>query len=173
MKCKMSRTMLALVLAGGSLIAVSSAIAQTAAASQDSTAVSDQDIQLLRQDLRSQKKQLVAANLKLTDAEATKFWPVYDQYTTELATINNEKYAVIKDYTNNYGSLTDAQALSLLNRSLAVDEAVAKLRMKYVPIVTKVLPGTKTATFFQIDRRLTALIDIQLSSALPLIQNQK
>jgi len=173
MKCKTNKTMLAFVLAAASLLAVNSAMAQTAAASQDSAAVSDQDIQLLRQDLRSQKKQLIAANLKLTDAEATKFWPVYDQYAAELTTVNNQKYAVVKDYTNNYGSLTDAQALSLLNRSLAVDDAVAKLRTRYVPIVNKVLPGAKTATFFQIDRRLTMLIDIQLASALPLIQDQK
>jgi hypothetical protein len=69
--------------------------------------------------------------------------------------------------------MTDAQALSLMTRSLAVDDSVAKLRMKYVPIVNKVLPGAKTATFFQIDRRVTMLIDIQLASALPLIQDQK
>jgi len=172
MKCKTSKTMLAFVLAGASLLTATSAIAQ-AAASQDNAVVSDQDIQLLRQDLRSQKKQLVASNLKLTDAEATKFWPIYDQYTAELSTINNDKYAVIKEYTNNYGSMTDAQALSLMTRSLAVDDSVAKLRMKYVPIVNKVLPGAKTATFFQIDRRVTMLIDIQLASALPLIQDQK
>jgi hypothetical protein len=60
----------------------------------------------------------------------------------------------------------------LINRSLALDEALAQLRIKYVPIVNKVLPGTKTATFFQIDRRLTGLIDLQLTSEIPLVQQQ-
>lgn len=166
------KTLLAFVLAGTSLLATATAAAQ-AAASQDSPAISDQDVKLLREDLRSQKKQLIAANLNLTDTEATKFWPIYDQYVTELSAINNEKYAALKEYVNSYGSLTDAQALSLINRSLTVDQSVAALRIKYVPIVSKVLPGTKTATFFQIDRRLTALIDIQLASSLPLIQDQK
>jgi hypothetical protein len=166
------RFMLSLVLAGASLLAVSNSQAQTATG-QDTQVVSDQDIQLLRQDLRSNKKQLIAANLKLTDTEATKFWPIYDQYAAELTKINDDKYALIKEYSNNYGSLTDPQAISLITRSLTVDKAVAELRLKYVPIINKVLPGTKTATFFQIDRRLTSLIDIQLASALPLVQDQK
>jgi len=167
-----SKTMLAIVMAGVCLMSVPAARAQ-AAASSDNQTISDQDIQLLRQDLRSQKKQLVAANLKLTDTEATKIWPIYDQYVAELTKVNNDKYAAVKEYANNYGTLTDAQALDLTKRLLAVDNAVAQLRMKYVPIVNGVLPGVKTATFFQIDRRLTMLIDIQLASSLPLIQNQQ
>jgi hypothetical protein len=56
----------------------------------------DQDIDLLRKDIRSQKKQIIAANLQLTDTEAEKFWPLYDQYTAELVKINDAKYAAIK-----------------------------------------------------------------------------
>jgi hypothetical protein len=140
--------------------------------STDSPTVTDRDIQLLRQDVRSQKKQLVAANLTLTEAEATKFWPIYDQYAAEMTKIGDQKYALIKEYAQNFGSLTDAQAQSLLDRSLALDEAIAQLRIRYVPIVSKVLPGTKTASFFQIDRRLSALIALQLASQIPLVQDQ-
>jgi hypothetical protein len=171
-----TKAMLALVLAGLCMMSVPAAGAQAAgqaAASSDSQTVSDQDIQLLRQDLRSQKKQLIAANLKLTDTEATKFWPIYDQYVAELSKVNNDKYVVVKEYANNYGTLTDAQALDLTKRLLAVDNAVAQLRTKYVPIINGVLPGVKTATFFQIDRRLTMLIDIQLASSVPLVQSQQ
>jgi hypothetical protein len=160
-----------LVLGCMCLLAVPAVHAQ-AAASKDSSTVTDQDIQLLRQDLRSGKKQLVAANLTLTDAEATKFWPVYDQFSAELTKIGDQKYALIKEYAQNFGSLTDAQAQSLLNRSLALDEAIAQLRIKYVPIINKVLPGTKTATFFQIERRISTLIDLQFASQIPLVQEQ-
>ena len=128
---------------------------------------------MLRQDIRSKKKQTIAANLQLTDADATKFWPVYDQYTDELVKINNEKYAVIKEYADAWGTLKDDQALSLTNRALAVDEKVAQLRIKYVPIFSKVVAGSKVATFFQIERRVQALIDLQLSAQLPLVQAQQ
>lgn len=132
----------------------------------------DKDVSLLRQDVQSQKKQLIASNLQLTDTEATKFWPVYDQYTAELTKIGDQKYALIKEYADGYGNLTDGQALSLINRSLALDEQIAQLRSKYVPIVNKVLPGAKTATFFQMDRRVSALIDLQLAAAIPFVQDQ-
>jgi len=161
----------ALVLATAWIVGGPAGYAQSSG-STDSPTVTDRDIQLLRQDVRSQKKQLVAANLTLTEAEATKFWPIYDQYAAEMTKIGDQKYALIKEYAQNFGSLTDAQAQSLLDRSLALDEAIAQLRIKYVPIVSKVLPGTKTASFFQIDRRLSALIDLQLASQIPLVQDQ-
>src|SRR5580693_7895165 len=149
-----NKLMVALVLGCTCFAAVPCAHAQVAA-SKDSQTVTEQDVKLLRQDLRSQKKQLIAANLTLTDAESTKFWPVYDQFSAEMTTLGDQKYALIKEYAQNFGSLTDAQAQNLLNRSLALDAAATQLRIKYVPIVNKVLPGTKTATFFQMERRIS------------------
>ena len=150
--------------------AINKAFAQTATNSQSGI---DQNIQLLRQDIRSKKKQLVAANLNLTDTEATKFWPTYEQYTADLAKINDERVAVIKEYADNWGKMSDDQALSLTNRALAVERNVTDLRIRYVPMFSKVIPGTKVATFFQIDRRIQTLIDLQLSSQLPLLQDQQ
>jgi hypothetical protein len=161
----------ALVLASSWFLAVPLAHAQ-AAASKDTQTVSEQDIKLMRQDIRSQKKQLVAANLTLTDAEATKFWPVYDQYSVETTKLGDQRYALIKEYAQSFGSLTDDQAQSLIKRNLALDEAAVQLRIKYVPIISAVLPGQKTATFFQIDRRIAMLIDLQLASGVPLVQEQ-
>jgi hypothetical protein len=166
-----NKMMLVLALGCFSFLAVPAAHAQ-AAASKDGQTVTEQDVKLLRQDIRSQKKQLIAANLTLTDAESTKFWPIYDQFSAEMTTLGDQKYALIKEYAQNFGSLTDAQAQSLLNRSLALDEAATQLRIKYVPIVNKVLPGTKTATFFQMERRISTLIDLQVAAQIPLVQEQ-
>jgi hypothetical protein len=130
----------------------------------------DQDIELLRKDIRSQKKQLVAANMNLSDKEAEQFWPVYDQYTAELVKINDKKYAAIKQFAQSYDTLTDDQALELTRQSIEVDQSVAQLRQRYIPIFQKVLSGKKTALFFQLDRRLVMVIDMQLSSAVPLVQ---
>ena len=133
---------------------------------------SDQQMALLRKDIRSIKKQLIAANLTLTDAEATKFWPVYEQYSAEFGKINDTRTALIKEYADGYGSLSDQQADSLIRRWLDTDIAVSALRQKYVPIVRTVLPGKKAATFFQLDRRISMMIDLQLTSQLPLVQSQ-
>ena len=132
--------------------------------------VSERDLQLLRKDLRLQKKQIVAANVALTEVEAQKFWPIYDQYATELAKITDTKISLIKEYAANYAALTDAQAQSIMERWTAADDAVIQLRIKYISILQKVLPAKKAALFFQVDRRIGTLIDLQLASEIPLVE---
>jgi hypothetical protein len=128
----------------------------------------DDDIQLLRKDLRSQKKQIVAANMDLTDAEAIKFWPVYDQYAADLAKINDTKAALVQEYFQNYTTMNGDQADSYIRRRAAVEESIMQLRLKYIPVFRKVLSGRQTVLFFQIDWRLGLLIDLQLAQ-MPLI----
>lgn len=163
-----------LVLAAACLVTSPKALGQAAAppAASSGQASLDQDIQLLRQDVASQKKQLIASNLVLTDAEATKFWPVYDRYQAELNKIGDAKVALIKDYAQNWGTVTDAQALQYLGRMQDIDASVVQLRKKYVPIVSQVLTGKKTATFFQMDRRIGLMLDLKLASEIPLVQSQ-
>jgi hypothetical protein len=160
MRAKLVRSMVFAVFA---FVAAPSLYAQTAA-------VPDQDLQLLRKDLRSMKKQLVAANMQLTDAEAQKFWPVYDQYTAETIKLYDARYAIVKDYADHISNLTDAQATSIAKRWGDADAAVIQLRQKYFPLFEKAIAGKKTALFFQIDRRLALMIDLQLASEIPLVQ---
>jgi Spy/CpxP family protein refolding chaperone len=134
--------------------------------------LSSQELDMLRKDIRSQKKQLMAQNLKLTDAQATKFWPVYDQYTAELVKINNKKYATIQQFADQFGTLTDDQAMSLIQQWLTVDSQVAQLRTKYLPIVAQAIGGKQAATWAQLDRRLQMMIDLQLGARVPLVQSQ-
>ena len=136
------------------------------------SAITDQQLSLLRRDIRSIKKQLIAANLTLMDSEATKFWQVYEQYSAETGKINDTRSAIIKEYSDEYGTLTDDQADNLIRRWLDTDIEQTKLRQRYVAIFRRVLPGRKAATFFQIDRRISTMIDVQLTSQLPLAQSQ-
>ena len=147
--------------------------AQTLAPHESSSStISNRDLDLLRQDLRAKRKQLIAANLKLTEPEAAKFWPVYDQYIKELVTINDKKFALIKDYADNFGKMTNFESLLFIRNWLDSDIATTQLRQKYVPIVSKVLDGKKTATFFQLDRRIAMMLELQVSSQMPLAQDQ-
>jgi hypothetical protein len=158
---------------GNSRAAAQDTSSQATASSAGGTdAFVDQKFALLRRDIRSVKKQLIAANLTLSGNEAAKFWPVYDQYSTELSKINDTRIVIIKEYGDAYGSLTDEQADNLIRRWLDTDIAAASLRQKYVPIFRNVLPGKTAATFFQLDRRISMMIDLQLTSQLPLVQSQ-
>lgn len=160
MRAKLVRSIVFAVFA---FVAAPSLYAQTGA-------VPDKDLQLLRKDLRSMKKQLVAANLPLTDVEAQKFWPVYDQYTAETVKLYDARYAIVKDYADHINNLTDEQATSIARRWSDADAAAIQLRQKHFPLFEKVIGGKKTALFFQIDRRLALMIDLQLASEIPLVQ---
>lgn len=139
---------------------------------KNSDSLSDQQLAIMNKQIDSVKKQLLAANLTLSEAEAAKFWPVYDQYSAEFKKITDIKSALIKEYADGYGSLTDEQADSLMQRWLDSDIAVFELRRKYLPIFRRVLNGRITATFFQLEHRISTIVDLQLTSQLPLMQGQ-
>ncbi len=130
------------------------------------------DLEGMREELRSSRKQIIAATLTLSDAEATRFWPVYDRYAAERTKIKDDQYALVADYVNKYGKYDDKGAMDFIGRWLDQDTRLAALRARYVPIVGKTLPGVKAATFFQIDRRLSMAIDLKLASMLPILQTQ-
>ena len=144
-------------------------VSETSDKSSVTDASSDQDLQLLRKDVRSLKKQIVATNMDLTDTEAEKFWPIYDEYTTELARIYDSKLALIQEFSQNNDTMTGDQAETYLRKRAAVEESIMQLRLKYIPIFRKVLSGRETALFFQIDWRLGLMIDLQLAQ-MPLIE---
>jgi hypothetical protein len=131
------------------------------------------DIRLLREDVRSERKQLVAANLTLTDTEATKFWPIYDQYAAEAWKIGDTRVALIKEYVLSYDTMTDAQANEFMNRLTAIDGQFSALLTKYVPIFEKVISPKKTARWYQIERRLDLLIDVQFAEHIPMVDAGK
>jgi hypothetical protein len=161
-----------LVVSAGMFFVGSKGIAQEARPAtlrQQPDTASDQDIELMRRDIRGQKKQLVAANLPLTPDEAAKFWPVYEQYTAETIKVNDQRYALVKEYADNYNAMTDERASSYIRRWIAVDQDATKLRLTYIPIFEKVITAKKMAMFFQIDRRLGLMMELQLASVVPLV----
>ena len=131
-----------------------------------------QDLEALRAELRATRKQIMAQTLTLTPEEAARFWPVYDQYQAELTRIKDDQYALIAEYANTYGRYDDAKATDFITRWLDLDVRTTALRARYIPIIGGVLPGVKATTFFQIDRRVSMMIDQRIASMLPLLEFQ-
>ena len=161
-------TMMLLVFA-----AISPALAQNSSLAKKDPATSltaddasqpkpDDFIELLRKDVRSQKKQIIAENMDLSEAEAVKFWPVYDQYAAKLSRIYDTKIALLNDYAENYSSMTGEQAENYIRKRAEVEQSIMQLRLKYIPAFRKVLSGRETALFYQLDWRLGLAIDVEL-----------
>ncbi len=170
----MNLKIIAVTLLLGASVTAAPVHAQTSSSAQAAAPdkLTAADLEDLRTELRSSKKQLIAATLTLTDAEATRFWPVYDQYAAESAKVREGQTSLIADHVNTYGKYDDKAATDFITRWLDLDTKTTALRAKYVPIVGKVLPGVKAASFFQIDRRINMAIDLKVASELPLLQLQ-
>jgi len=147
--------------------------AESASGAAAQSNIKDQDIEMLRADIRAQRKQITAQNMTLTAEEATKFWPIFDQYRQEAINPNDERWAAINDYATNYDTMTDTQAQDYIKRVTAVDQQLLALRMKYVPVFEKVISPKKTALWFQIDRRIDLLINLQFSALIPMVDTRK
>jgi len=132
-------------------------------------AITDQEVKLLQQDVRDQRRQIVAANVPLTTEESATFWPVYDEYISEVTKILDSRYVQIKEYAGHYATMDDKQAADYIGNLFDADRALMDLRVSYLPRFEKVLSKKKSAMFLQMDRRLQMMIDLQRASLVPLI----
>jgi hypothetical protein len=129
------------------------------------------NMQIVRDKLKADKKLLVAANMDLTESEAKGFWPIYEDYQKDLHKVNEQIGTLLKSYAKDYNdkSMTDDKAKKLIDESLAIDQEELKLRSAYVPKLSKVLPATKVARYLQIENKIRAIIRYDLASAVPLV----
>jgi len=130
------------------------------------------NMEILRQKVTADKKLVVAQNLMLTDAEGAAFWPVYDAYQSDLQRINERMAAAIRAYADAYnkGPVPDATAKTLLDESLAIDDAEIKLKLAAAPKILAVLPAAKAARYIQIENKIRAAVRYELAAGIPLVQ---
>ena len=130
------------------------------------------NMQILRDKLKADKKVLVAANMELTESEAQGFWPLYDQYQKDLQQINQRIADLLESYAADLQgkSLTDGKAKKLIEEAVAIEQAEAQLKSTYAPQLSKVLPVKKVARYLQIENKIRAIVKYDLASGVPLIR---
>jgi len=135
---------------------------------QDST---DSTMQILLEKIKADKKLLVAQNLKLSEAEAKKFWPLYDTYQAELKNLNKRVATLIQDYADAYNNdtMTDAKAKKMISEMIAIDQAEASMKKSFAPKLYKALPAVKAARYLQIENKIRAALRYELADAVPLV----
>jgi len=130
------------------------------------------DLDALRDAIRANRKALVAANLRLSDDEAGKFWAVYDRYQRETTTLGDRLEKVIQDYITSFGKVSDDKALKLVEDYLKVEADRVALRRSYMPEFAKTLPGRKVARFYQIENKMDAVIRYDLAATIPVVEEE-
>lgn len=153
-------------------IAAATLLAGPAVLAQEAQDQAANNMEIVREKVRADKKLLVAANMELTESEAAAFWPVYEAYQKEIADLNQRTLKVIESYADvyNQGAVSDDAAKKLLDEALAIDSAEVDLRKSYVSKFSKVLPAAKVARYYQIERKIRAAINYELASGIPLVK---
>ena len=131
---------------------------------------SSDNMEILRGKVRTDKKQVVAQNMLLTDEEAKAFWPVYDAYQEEKGKLNNQKLKVIEDYAAHFQELSDEMAKDLVDRSIGIQKDAVKLMESYLPKFRKAVGEKRTARLYQIENKIDAVINFGLAANIPLAQ---
>jgi hypothetical protein len=130
----------------------------------------DTYVELLRTDLRAQKKQVVSKAMALTPDQEKLFWPIYNDYEHDLAKLTDESVAIVKDYAKSFQSMTDAVARDLMNRTLKNQARKLDLKKAYGRKLEKALSAKIAARFLQVDGIVTKMIELQIDSKLPLVK---
>lgn len=131
--------------------------------------VSTDEVQYIRQALKSEKKDLVKQYMSLSAAEDAKFWPLYDEFQNQRAGIAQERLQIIKDYSAQYQNLNDDQAKSLAKRTLSNDKANLKLKEKYYKKFSKAMGSLKAAQYLQMEDYFQTLVRYEIQDAIPFI----
>jgi hypothetical protein len=127
-------------------------------------------IDLIRADVKAEKVQLLGVMMQFTPDEASTFWPIYQSYDADLTKLGDQKVALIKEYAENYDSMTDDKADEIVQKSFTlVADRNALLKSCYEQVKNKM--GAKTAArFVQVEHQLLMIIDLQIASQLPAVK---
>jgi hypothetical protein len=150
------------------VVLVPSALAQTAVVT--AKPLSDSDIQLLRSDVQADKHDIIAHTMAFNDQESAAFWPIYRDYARDQQVIGDDRWKLIKYYAANYDTLDDAKGNDMAKQMFSIDSRTTKLREDYWPKFEKALGGKRAAKFYQVDNRLSLIINLELSSEIPLLR---
>jgi len=128
------------------------------------------NMDLVKEKIRTDKKLLIATNMQLTESEANAFWPVYESYQAELGKLRDREIKLIEEFATNYELMSDDVAKNLLDDSLSIDSDHQKLRQSYVSKIRGVLPDKKVARYYQLESKIDAVLEYEMAKRIPLVQ---
>ena len=128
------------------------------------------NMDIVKEKIRTDKKLFIATNMQLTESEAKAFWPVYDAYQAELGKIMDRQGKLIEKFAANYETMSDKTAKSLVDSLLSIDSNHLKLRQSYLAKFRGVLKDTKVARYYQIENKIDAVVGYELAKRIPLVK---
>lgn len=134
---------------------------------QDQEPTIDSTIAVVRANMQADRTALITTGMNFSDKEGAAFWPIYHQYQRERSMQDDSRATVIKEYTQKYPNLTDSEAKAMAEKILDCDSRLAELKKKYYKRFNRALPALTVTKFFQLERRVDLMMEMQVESSLP------
>ena len=128
------------------------------------------NMQLVREKIKTDKKLFIAQNMNLTESEAKVFWPVYENYQKDLAKLVDKTVKLVENYAANYETMTEEAAKELINGYLAIEGERVALMKSFLPKFRKVLPEKKVARYYQLENKIDDVVNYGLARQIPLVK---
>jgi hypothetical protein len=130
----------------------------------------DRAVQLTRSAIQAERQAILAANLELDEKESAVFWPLYQEYRNALESAINTRVDLLNQYFASYETLTDKEAVALLNKHIAWEQEVLEVRSTFAKKMSKALSGKTVARFFQIENKMDIIVEYEMAGEIPLIK---
>jgi len=126
------------------------------------------DLAVTRQQIQADRQAIVAENLPLTDDQATKFWPMYQEYRIAVGKIADERMNLLFA-PSAADSVTDKEINDMLNQWVKLGGDYSKLQASWIKKFQPVLGAKGTVRFYQIETRLDLIVQASMASQIPLV----
>lgn len=127
----------------------------------------DAMFEMLRADLRVEKRQAIDEIMELNPDEAKAFWPLYDAYEAERTLLGDARLELIQAYAANYAVMTEKIADDLAKSSLDLEKKRLTLKNKYYKKTRKALSPITAIRWLQLEGQIEAIADVQIVANLP------
>ena len=128
------------------------------------------NMQIVREKIKTDKKLFIAENMNLMESEAKVFWPVYENYQKDLGKLVDKAVKLIDNYAANYETMSEEAAKELIDGYLAIEGERVTLMKSFLPKFRKVLPEKKVARYYQLENKIDAVVNFGLAKQIPLVK---
>ena len=128
----------------------------------------DEQIALARQSANTDRKLILMGNMTFTADESAQFWPAWNEYRAAVAANDDRTLALIKDFAENYESMSDMKASELLTDHFSISMQDLVIKQDFAKKIDAFMPTQKVMRVIQIENKLDAAINMKLASEIPL-----
>ena len=152
------------------LLAFAAAMIATPCAWAEGSVADVTDMQALRAAVKTDKKALVVTTLALTDAEAKKFWPIYDAYQRTIDAANRKRNVAIEGLISRDKPMSDPYAKALMKDLFDADDAEVSARRTMQNRLMRAMPAKKVARYVQLEAKIRATQAYDIAATFPLVK---